>query len=146
MAKRQAPQGPQGPRGPRMSDDQLRARNMMPFLRPNHVTENEQLRLTGFNALRDQGTAKEQIICEVENEAGTQFNLGIRMGSPDHRVMHRNIGPDWRSWRGSVTVTIARGRVAGHPGFVNVKDASRFAAQWDTQGGDEPPPPSDEDQ
>lgn len=143
MAKRPAPAPPSRPVPGRLTDDQLRARNMMPFLRPNHVQENEQLRLTGFNNAREDN----QIVCEVENEAGQSFNLGVRRGSPDHRVMHKTLGADYNRWTGHVVVTISKARTSGHPGFVNIKDASRFPAAWDTMsGGDEPPPHSDEDQ
>lgn len=127
---------------PRMSDDELRNRGMMPYLRPEHVSEGESLRLTGFNNERANDG---QIVCEVENREGKRFNLGIRKGSPDHRVMHHQIGPDFTKWNGHVTVVIGKGRTAGHPGFVNVADASRFPAEWDNAGGDEPPPHGDSD-
>lgn len=140
------PAQPERPaRAPRLSDDALRSRGMVPFLRPEHVTEGEQLKLTGFNnERRDDG----QIVCEVENRDGKRFNLGIRKGSPDHRQMHHGIGPNFNAWNGHVSVTIAKGRTKDHPGFVNVVDASKFPAEWDSAGGldDEVPPPGDEDQ
>jgi hypothetical protein len=96
--------------------------------------------LTGFNTLRDQGTEREQITCEVENENGTRFSLGVRQGSPDHRILFHALGRDWRGWQGTVTVTIAQGRNAD-VSFVNVKAADRGEPVW---SGDGPPHPADQ--
>jgi len=101
-----------------MTDEEFRARGMVPFLRPTHVTDGEEMKLTGFNIRKDN-----QFIIEVTNRAGLAFNLGIRYGSPDHRVLFHGLGETWESWRGSITVTIAPSTRGGE-GFVNVKDAS----------------------
>jgi len=129
-----------------MSDDELRAKGFAPFLRPEHCAEGEWLMLTGFNALYKPGTEQEQITCEVENENGNQFKLGIRQGSPDHRILHHAFGHDWRGWKGSVQVTIATGKRKADDGstvkFVNVKEADNQVPDWSDK---EPPPPSDDD-
>jgi hypothetical protein len=120
----------------------MRARNLTPFLRPEHVISGESLKLTGFNAMRDRDTDREQVICEVENEHGHTFSLGVRTGSPDHRILHRTFGESFRQWRGTVTVTIAPGRTRDHAGFVNVKSADTDYPVWD---GGAPPHPADSD-
>lgn len=139
MAKRQA-------RGtaPRSSET-IRRTGGIPFLRPEDTTDGEVLRLTGFNNIRDRDSDREQIVCEVENQRGENFNMGIRIGSPDHNRLHRAMGADWRRWDGSVIVTIAPGTRGGS--FVNVKSASRENPEWyagDTSF-DDVPPPSDRD-
>jgi len=102
-----------------MTDDQIRAKDMNPFLRPEHAKNGEAFKLTGWNR---QNPAKDQIIVEVENEQGLKFDLGVREGSPDHRKLWRALGPEWRGWRGGVSVEIVPGRNAG-TSFVNVATA-----------------------
>lgn len=105
---------------PRMSDDDVRSQGFNPFIRPEHVKEGQALKLTGFNRKKDIGTPREQIVCEVETAAGDTFDLGVRTGSPDHRVLHRALGSDWEKWHGAVIVTIRqRDTVA----FVNIASA-----------------------
>lgn len=134
---------PDAPR-PRVSDDELRQRGFTPFLRPEHTTEGDVLALTGFNSIRDANTEREQILCEVETEGGQKFTLGIRQGSPDHRVMHHALGASWRMWKGSVTITLADGRKGGR--FCNVKAASRQEPLWYYDGSDnDDPGPGDAD-
>ena len=134
------------PKSPgRMSDDDLRAQGFAPFLRPEHCAEGEWLQLTGFNALFRTGTEQEQITCEVENENGNQFKLGIRRGSPDNRILFHALGKDWRQWEGSVQVTIATGKRPGANGtpvrFVNVKAADAHPPDW----SEHEPPHTDDD-
>jgi hypothetical protein len=114
----------------RESDEAIRARGVTPFLRPEHVRTGEVLKLTGFNSVRERDTDREQIVCEVENEIGESFSLGVRSGSPDHRVLHRALGPDSRKWIGSVEVKIVDGRQRDTQ-FVNVVSADRGAPVWD---------------
>lgn len=125
----------------RESDESMRARNVTPFLRPEHVSDGEWLKLTGFNAMKDRDTDREQYILEVENEHGHTFSLGIRTGSPDHRIFHRSFGEAFRQWRGSVQVTIADGR-RGDVQFVNVKAVDHDWPVWD---GSSAPAHSDDD-
>lgn len=146
MAKRPSTPAPAPQRQPntrptreRESEQSMRDRGITPFIRPEHVHDGEWLKLTGFNAIRERNTDREQFTCEVENENGTVFTLGIRNGSPDHRILHRRFGADFRSWVGAVQVTIGEGRKGGS--FVNVKDADTDSPIWD--GG--PPAPSDDD-
>src|SRR4051812_41249143 len=80
------------PKRERMTDEQVRAQGFNPFVRPEHVSEGQRLKLTGFNRKKDQGTPREQIVCEVETEAGDTFDLGVRVGSPDHRILHKALG------------------------------------------------------
>lgn len=148
MAKRSPSRASAAPAArPRMTDDQLRAKGFVPFLRPEHCQDGEWFQLTGFNALHMPGTEREQITCEVENENGNQFTLGVRQGSPDHRILHHAFGKDWRGWAGSVQVTIADGRRRDANNnkvqFVNVKAADTRPPVW---SADEPPPHGDDDQ
>ena len=139
MAKKQT--NPTPANGRRESDASIRARGVTPFLRPEHVATGEWLKLTGFNAMKDRDTDREQIICEVENENGESFSLGVRTGSPDHRVLHRTFGNDFRKYAGSVKVKIVDGRTRGTQ-FVNVAAASADVPVWD--GGAPPVTDSDE--
>ncbi len=119
MAKRQSTPTRPTSAAPRMTDEEFRAKGMVPFLRPSHVNEGEKLRLTGFNVRKD-----DQFVLEVVNAAGVPFNLGIRYGSPDHRIMfHAFHSQDFETWVGAVSVTIAPSTRGGE-GFVNIKDAS----------------------
>lgn len=147
MAKRQAPRNAQAPlKRERESDDSIRNRGLTPFLRPEHVAEGEWLKLTGFNSVRERDTDREQIVCEVENESGHTFSLGVRNGSPDHRVLHRTFGGDHRRWIGGVKVTIAEGTKQRGTRFVNVAEADKTGPIWDGPGhvGDEHEPGEDE--
>lgn len=134
---------PNAPR-PRVSDEELRKKGFTPFLRPEHVTEGDIAMLTGFNSIRDANTEKEQILCEIELENGHKFTLGVRQGSPDHRILHHALGHNWRMWRGSVGITIGKGRQGGV--FCNVKDANRNEPVWAYDGGTPGDPgPTDDD-
>lgn len=124
------------------TEEAMRARGVIPFLRPTHVENREWLKLTGFNARFKPGTDQEQIACEVENENGTFFTLGVRDGSPDHRVLFRALGSNWKTWSGSVQVTIVTGR-NGDTQFVNVMAADPEPPVWDGSG---PPHPADTDE
>ena len=93
---------------------------MNPFLRPEHVKDGEALKLTGWSRLSPDQT---QIIVEVENERGALFDLGIREGSPDHKIMFKAFGRDWRKWpTGGILVSIVEGRKEG-TSFVNIAGA-----------------------
>ncbi len=143
MAKRNSPPTPVNAQ-PRLkptreSDEAIRARGLTPFLRPEHVIDGEWLKLTGFNAIKGRDTDDEQIICEVENEHGHTYSLGVRDGSPDHRILHRTLGTNPKRWAGGVKVTIANGRTAGAK-FVNVAEADTHGPVWDG-----PAPRSDND-
>jgi hypothetical protein len=110
---------PGAPEPAKLTDEEYRAKGLVPFLRPGHVRDGEQLKLTGFNVVQPDG----QIVCDVANAAGIMFRLGVREGSPDHRCLHYKLGPEPKKWLGSVTIAIAPGRTPDHPGFVNVADA-----------------------
>jgi hypothetical protein len=112
---------------PRMTDEQLRAQGFNPFLRPEHVGDGEVIALVGFNRKKDHGTSKEQIVCEVQTEGGHVFDLGVRTGSPDHRALHRGLGADWSTWKGSATV-IHRERETVT--FVNIANATVEFPVW----------------
>lgn len=113
-------------RGPRISDEQMRARGMTPFLRPEHVSKDiPEFRMTGFNRKGNDG----QFLCDVERGDGDIFTLGIREGSPDHRVLFNAFGGDYTRWTGTVAVKIVNGRQAGTQ-FVNVESASKSAPAW----------------
>lgn len=128
MAKRQT-------RRPRMDDADLRAKGFDPFLRPEHTKDGESFELTGFNSI-DRQNPREQFKVQVRNAKGETFMLGIREGSPDHRIVHTALGGNYREWRGSVTVTIADGTKGGK--FVNVATASDDAPDWaDTEPTDD---------
>ncbi len=96
---------------PRLTDAEIRDRGMNPFLRPAHCTDGESFALTGWARYKDG-----QIIIEVEN------TTGVREGSPDHRILHKALGADWKTWAGFLTVKIAAGKKAG-TSFVNVATA-----------------------
>lgn len=103
------------------TDDQVREEGFTPFLRAEHTKEGEAFALTGWNKEHADG---QQIICEVENAEGTQYSLGVRKGSPDHRVLHKALGADWQNWRGGLTVTLRAGK-QGDMVFVNVAAADK---------------------
>lgn len=130
MAKRQtrnrSAATPQG--NARSTDSQLREKGFVPFLRPEHVRNGEQLGLTGFNSIRDRDTAREQFACEVLNEKGEDFLMGIRPGSPDHHKLFKALGDDWRKWRGTVVVELGKGSRGGS--FVNVGAVSDGPPDW----------------
>jgi hypothetical protein len=129
MAKR-TPQ-----RQPPPNDDAIRAKGFTPFIRAEHTSDGEWFRLTGLNQLRRRDDGTEQINCEIENETGEQFTLGVRLGTPDYRKMFHALGREWRTWTGGIAVTLQRGSRGGI--FVNVKDADRQGPIWDG-----PPPES----
>jgi len=103
----------------RLTDDQIRGKDMNPFLHPEHTNNGEAFKLTGWVR---QSPAKDQIIIEVESEAGLLFDLGVREGSPDHRKLFKALGADWRTWRGGIIVSVVPGRNPG-TSFVNVAAA-----------------------
>jgi hypothetical protein len=128
MAKRQAANRRTASTPARMTDTQLRDKGFAPFLRPEHVRTGEQLELSGFNSIRDRGTEREQFACEVTNEKGESFVLGVREGSPDHRKMFQAFGPDYKTWRGTVIVEVGTGSRGGE--FVNVSAVSDDQPDW----------------
>lgn len=111
----------------RLSDDAVRERGFNPFLRPEHVSDGESLQLTGFNTKRKSAGGADQIVCEVQTEQGHTFDLGVRIGSPDHRTLHRALGSDYEKWSGTVVVTIREGRDTA---FVNVASADVDPPMW----------------
>lgn len=126
MAKRQRrPAGPPtsgnngAPNRPRKTDDQVRAEGYTPFLRPEHTKNGAAFSVTGWNTEHRDG---KQIIVEVMDEDGVKFSLGIRKGSPDHRILHQALGSDWANWRGGLIVEFRKGTV-GDMEFVNVASA-----------------------
>jgi hypothetical protein len=97
----------------------LREQGFTPFLRPEHTREGEWFRLTGFN--QDDGN---QIKVEVESEVGAAYTLGVRKGSPGHRIMHRTFGPGPASWaNGGVQIKLVPGTRGDGVVFVNVAAA-----------------------
>lgn len=108
------------PARPRRSDDEIREQGFTPFLRPEHCKEGEWFRLSGFN--QDDGN---QIKVEVESEVGAAYTLGVRKGSPGHRIMHRAFGSDIDGWRnGGVEIKLAPGTRGDGVVFVNVGRAT----------------------
>jgi hypothetical protein len=131
MAKKQSrPTSTARQERPRATDADIRAKGFTPFLRAEHVEDGEWLKLIGFNTLRDRDTDGEQVVCEVENEHGETFSLRIRMGSPDHRIVHRALGADWKRWSGGVRVKVVPGRERDRY-FVNVSEADKAGPIWD---------------
>ena len=118
MAKKQIVQ-PSSQQIKRPSDEEIRARGFSPFLRPEHTVEGEIFQLTGWTNKHTDGR---QIIVEVENSKGLTFSLGVRIGSPDHRVLFKALGVDWALWAGSIIVTIVDGQ-RNNMKFVNVHSA-----------------------
>lgn len=116
------------------TDAELRAKGFVPFIRPEHTKSGETLRLTGFNFMRERGTDKEQYVCEVQNEKGEMFNLGVRPGTPDHRALFHALGPHYANWTGSVQISIGTGNRGGE--FVNVQRVTPDTPFWyDDQRG-----------
>lgn len=104
----------------RRSDDELREQGFTPFLRPEHCKDGEWFRLTGFN--QDDG---QQYKAEVANESGTTYTLGIRKGSPSHRIMHHTFGGSIDAWKnGGIEVKLVPGNRGDGVVFVNVGSAA----------------------
>lgn len=75
--------------------------------------------MTGWNTEHRDG---QQYIVEVMDEDGVKFSMGVRKGSPDHRILHNALGPDWQKWKGGLIVEFRKGKV-GDMEFVNVASA-----------------------
>ena len=114
----------------RQTDEEVRSRGFNPFLRPEHCTDGELLALTGFNSQGDG-----QIKCEVQNERGETFTLGVRQGMPDHRILHHALGADWSRWAGTVKIKHGAGR-EGPAQFCNVDSAQRDYPFWYAEPGE----------
>jgi hypothetical protein len=127
MAKRQRRTFPPSSDGtkavgrPRKTDEQVRAEGFTPFLRPEHTKSGAWFSITGWNT---EHRDKQQIIVEVQDEDGIKFSFGVRIGSPDHRVLHQALGADWKSWTGGLSVEFRKGN-KGDVEFVNVATADR---------------------
>lgn len=115
MAKKTAPKKTERP-----DDNAMRARGFTPFLRPEHTGNGEYFRLTGFN--QDDGT---QFKIEVANEKGDCYTLGVRKGSPSHRIMYHALGEDPLKWRGGVSIVLTPGTRGDGVVFVNVATADQ---------------------
>jgi hypothetical protein len=120
MAKREAPASVPGK--PRKTDDQVREEGFTPFIRPEHTKTGEAFRVTGWNKPHADG---QQYIVEIANAKGVEFSLGVRIGSPDHKILHKALGPDFMKWQGGLIVEIRQGNRGTGVGFVNVAAASK---------------------
>lgn len=125
MAKRQRRTGPPtngasaAPGRARKTDEEVRRDGYTPFLRPEHTKSGAAFSVTGWNT---EHRDKSQYIVEVMDEDGQTFSLGVRIGSPDHRVLQKALGSDWRNWKGGLIVEFRKGKV-GDMEFVNVASA-----------------------
>lgn len=137
MAKKQAQTTEQGTRRP-VDDQAIRARGGVPFLRAEHIglRGREWFELTGLNVMKHRDTDNEQVNCEIRNQRGELFQIGIRWGSPDHRRMHHAFGSEWRRWSGAVLMAAARGDRPGQI-FVNVAECAD-TPQWNVSQEREP--------
>ena len=97
----------------------MRAEGFTPFLRPEHTKSGAAFSVTGWNTEHRDG---KQYIVEVMDEDGQKFSLGVRKGSPDHRVLHQALGPDPFKWKGGLIVEFRKGNI-GDMEFVNVASA-----------------------
>lgn len=78
--------------------------SLTPFLKFQDVKVGDVLTLSGFIREQD-GRYGQQIIAEVTlNRTGKTFDLGIKVGGPNHRQLFRLMGADWRKWRGQISV------------------------------------------
>jgi hypothetical protein len=118
MAKRQGP--PSGAKQ-RKTDDQVRQDGFTPFLRPEHTKNGAHFNVTGWNTAHKDG---KQYIVEVQDEAGELYSMGVRIGSPDHRILQKALGADWANWKGGLSVQIRKGN-QGDVSFVNVATADK---------------------
>lgn len=126
MAKRQARQQTDRPAP---DDAAMRAKGFAPFMRPEHITHpNEWFLLTGWNV---PDPAKRQIKVEIENDKGETFTLGVREGSPDHRLLFRTFGSNHLEWKnGSVKVKAVEGTRGDGARFVNIAELDENPPLW----------------
>lgn len=86
-----------------------------PFLKVEHVNESgpTRLDLTGW-VRRTTGRYGPQIVIEVVNKRdGRTYDLGIKEGSPNHRMMFRGMGMDEKKWAGYIIVEIGTFKMRG---------------------------------
>ncbi len=128
MAKRQPRNRPASDR-PAPDDAAMRAKGFAPFMRPEHISNpNEWFLLTGWNVAEPE---KKQIKVEIENEKGDTFVLGVREGSPDHRLLFRTFGAETREWRnGGLKVKAVEGSRGDGARFVNIAEADPNPPIW----------------
>ncbi len=111
---------------PRKSDQQVRDEGFTPFLRPEHTSDGAFFNVTGWNTAHRDG---KQYIVEVQDEQGELYSLGVRINSPDHRILQKALGADWANWKGGLSVQLRKGN-KGDVVFVNVATADKEPA-WE---------------
>jgi hypothetical protein len=118
-------------RRPPPNDDAMREKGFSPFLRPEHTRENEWFLMTGWNVIGLDSKKLPQIKIELQNEQGQNFVLGVREGSPDHRILFHAFGSqDYRAWpKGAIKVKVVAG-TQGDMRFINVAEADPDPPIW----------------
>lgn len=91
-----------------------------PFLKVADVYDNDVFTLSGW-VRRTEGRFGPQIILEVtQNRTGNMFDFGIGVGSPNHRVLFKRMGPDEFKWKGSIVVSVRQGDKANARPFISI--------------------------
>lgn len=110
----------------------MRERGFSPFMRPEHIENpNEWFMMTGWNVPGPDSKGRTQIKIEVENEKGARFVVGVREGSPDHRVLFHAFGSaDHTKWpKGAIKFKAVPG-TRGDVRFINVAEADVDPPVW----------------
>lgn len=92
--------------------------NVNPFLKAADLKPGHNLLLlTGWTRRVPPHVARgisfpEQIVIEVQTENEKLFDFGIGVGSPNHKMLHKAMGPTEQHWRGTIVVERQQGRNA----------------------------------
>jgi hypothetical protein len=117
MAKRQTREPAHDERNPphdETSAPDQTASGYNPFLKPEHVNAQgkTRLELTGWTR-RTVGKYGPQVVIEVRDDADRTWDFGIKVGSPNHRMMFRGFGRNESDWEGAIVVEVQTFKLQG---------------------------------
>lgn len=85
-----------------------------PFLKAEDLDSKSKhrLELTGW-VRRTVGRYGPQVVIEVRDATGRTWDLGVKDGSPNHRMIWRGMGRDETKWAGALIVEVQRFKIGG---------------------------------